>query len=384
MRDGPRGVKRDVAGLGGRDAVCLGPMDRRARGLPVVLLCAVLGALASLGCAAPGYLGQAAQGQLDLLCRARAIDRAIRDPDTPERVRALLREVPSIKEFGIGYGLTPTKSYETYVALDRPRVVYVTSASDPLAFRGRKWRFPIVGSVPYLGWFDRDDALRFADELAKEGLDVDVRGATAYSTLGWFSDPVLSSMLPRGPSALGGLVDVVLHESVHATVYVAGQSTFNESLAEYVSDGLTEAYLASHGLLPELVAFRTGRKEGARRRERMHETYKTLEALYASSLPREEKLAKKAAILEALRRELGFLRPLTNATLLESRTYGSEADAFEALFRRCGTWPRFWGALRGIEPGWFGGDQATKFGKVLARAGDAGCRAPAGDGTETR
>lgn len=330
-------------------------------------------ALSAIGCAAPGYLPQAAQGQLDLLCRARPIERAIRDPETPERVRALLREVPSIKAFAVGYGLTPTKSYETFVALDRSRVVWVTSASEPLAFRGRKWRFPIVGSVPYLGWFDRDDAVRFGEELAKEGLDVDVRGATAYSTLGWFSDPVLSTMLPSGPATLAGLVDVVLHESVHATLYVPGQSTFNESLAEFVSDDLTEVYLTSHGLVPELVAYRTGHAEGARRRERMHETYKTLEALYASKLPREEKLAKKAKILEALRRELGFSRPVNNATLLESRTYGSESDAFGALFRRCGGWERFWKAVRGIDPAWFGGDQAAKFSGVLERAGEKSC-----------
>lgn len=332
-----------------------------------------LAAIVTTGCAAPGYLPQAAQGQLDLLCRARPIERAIHDPETPERVRALLREVPSIKAFAVSWGLTPTKSYETYVALDRSRVVWVTSASDPLAFKGRKWRFPIVGSVPYLGWFDRTDALRFADELSKEGLDVDVRGATAYSTLGWFSDPVLSTMLPNGPSTLGGLVDVVLHESVHATLYVPGQSAFNESLAEFVSDDLTEVYLTSHGRLPELFTYQMDRTEGARRRERMHETYKALEALYASKAPREEKLAKKRAILDALRKELGWTRPVNNATLLESRTYGSESDAFGELFRRCGSWEKFWKAVRGIDPAWFGGDQASKFGKVLARAGDAAC-----------
>lgn len=336
------------------------------------LLCLTL--LFAIGCAAPGYLPQAVQGQIDLLCRARPIERAIHDPETPERVRELLREVPSIKEFALGYGLTPTKSYETYVALDRNRVVWVTSAAEPLAFRGRRWRFPIVGSVPYLGWFDRDDALRFGEELAKEGLDVDVRGATAYSTLGWFSDPVLSTMLPNGPSTLGALVDVVLHESVHATVYVPGQSTFNESLAEYVSDGLTEVYLSSHGRVPELVAYRSSRVEGARRRERMHETYKKLEALYASNLPRAEKLVKKAMILSALRKELGWVRPMNNATLMESRTYGSESDAFEALFQRCATWERFWKALRGIDASWFGGDQAAKFSGVLTRAGEASCK----------
>jgi predicted aminopeptidase len=334
---------------------------------------ALAAALFALGCAAPGYLFQAAQGQLDLACRARPIQRAIDDPSTPPRVRGLLAEVPSIKAFGIGYGLTPTKSYETYVPLDRPRVVYVTTASDPLAFRPRKWRFPIVGSVPYLGWFDPEEAKRFAAELAAEGLDSEVRGATAYSTLGWFSDPVLSSMLPDGPATLAGLVDVVLHESVHATVYVPGQSTFNESLAEYVSDGLTEEYLRAHGHIAQLIAYRTGRVDSDRRRRRMHETYKVLEALYASPSPREEKLARKAAILAALKDELGLRRTPNNATLLESRTYGSEADKFAALFARCGTWERFWKAMRAIEPRWFPGDQAPRFGDVLARAGERSC-----------
>jgi len=325
------------------------------------------------GCAAPGYLIQAAEGQLDLMCRARPIQRAIDDPDTPERVRVLLKEVPAIKKFGIGFGLTPTSSYETYVALNRSRVVWVTSASEPLAFRGRRWRFPIVGSVPYLGWFNGDDARRFADGLASEGLDVEVRGAGAYSTLGWFKDPVLSTMLPNGPSALTGLVDVVLHESVHATVYVPGQSTFNESLAEYVSDGLTEEYLRSRGLIAELIAYRQGRVSSDRRRKRMHEAYKELEALYASALPRAEKLEKKAAIIDALRAELGITRPLNNATLMESRTYGSEVDAFDALFKKCATWDRFWAAIRSIGTGSFSGDQAPRFGDVLVKVRETSC-----------
>lgn len=364
MLDGAIGVKA-AFGVSCLAMVALGRIPALAASL--------LLALFALGCGTPGYLFQAAQGQLDLACRARPIQRAIDDPATPPRVRKLLAEVPSIKQFGIGYGLTPTKSYETYVALDRPRVVYVTTASDPLAFRSRKWRFPIVGSVPYLGWFDLEEAQRYAAELAKEGLDVEVRGAAAYSTLGWFRDPVLSSMLPEGPTTLAGLVDVVLHESVHATVYVPGQSTFNESLAEFVSDGLTEEYLRAHGLIAELIAYRNGRVDSALRRRRMHETYKALEALYASSLPREEKLAKKAQILDALKTELGWRRSINNATLLESRTYGSESDRFAALFERCGTWERFWKAMREIEPGWFPADQSPKFGEVLARAGEKSC-----------
>ncbi|MBK8258663.1 MAG: aminopeptidase [Polyangiaceae bacterium] len=326
-----------------------------------------------LGCGAPGYLFQAAQGQLDLMCRARPIERAIDDENTPPRVRKLLSVVPSIKRFGTGYGLSPTSSYETYVALGRSRVVYVTTASDPLAFKPRKWRFPIVGTVPYLGWFDLEDARRYADDLAAEGLDVDVRGATAYSTLGWFRDPVLSSMLGDGPTTLPGLVDVVLHESVHATLYIPGQSTFNESLAEYVSDGLTEEYLREEGLIAELIAYRQSRVESAKRRRRMHDAYKELESLYASSKTKEEKLEEKKKILTALKEELGWKRTLNNATLLESRTYGSESPAFATLFERCGTWERFWKAMRELEPEWFAGDQSARFESVLVKAGEKSC-----------
>lgn len=335
----------------------------------------IAGAAFLAGCTGPAYLLQAGEGQLDLLCRARPIERAIQDPRTPPRVRELLGEVGAIKKFGTRFGLTPTSSYETYVALDRSRVVYVTSASDPLAFKGRKWRFPIVGTVPYLGWFDRDDARRFAEELKAEGLDVELRGAAAYSTLGWFSDPVLSTMLPDGPGARSGLVDVVLHESVHATVYVPGQSTFNESLAEFVSEGLTEEYLRSHGLLPELAAYRTSQVDSARRRKRMHDAYVELDALYKSARPREEKLATKATILKALKEELGLARIPNNATLLQSKTYGSESDHFEKLFDKCGSWERFWKAVRAIEGGAFGGDQATTFGPVLAAVGEKMCGA---------
>lgn len=329
--------------------------------------------LCQTGCFTSSYLLQAGEGQLDLMCRRTAITRAASDPKTPPDVRALLSEVPKVKAFALEHGLTPTGSYDTYVALDRPRVVWVTTASAPLAFEARTWRFPIVGSVPYLGWFDATDAEAYADELRAQGLDVDVRGATAYSTLGWFSDPILSSMLNRGPGGLAALVDVVLHESAHATRYIPGQSAFNESMAEAVADRLSGVYLRSHGLIAELWAYQQNQAAWEKRRTRMHEARRALEELYASSRSREEKLAEKARILEELRAELGIRRQINNATLLESRTYSSEAGAFAALWDRCGTWPRFWAAMRAIEPSWFPQEQATAFAGVLERATAVAC-----------
>src|SRR5690606_33885389 len=134
-------------------------------------------------------------------------------------------------------GLNRTRNYDHYADLQRPAAVWVVQAAPRLELTERAWSFPIVGTVPYLGFFDETEAQAFARELElAEDLDVDVRTAAAYSTLGWLRAPVLSTMIADGPEALGELVNIVLHESVHATVYVPGQSAFDESLASFVAD----------------------------------------------------------------------------------------------------------------------------------------------------
>ncbi len=191
--------------------------------------------LSATGCFETGYLLQAGEGQLDLLCNARPISHVLEDPDTPPDVLAELSEVPRIKAFGKRFGLVPTKSYESYVELDRPVAVWVVSAAPKLSFESKTWTFPIVGSVPYLGWFDKGRATEHAQSLKAEGWDVDLRGAAAYSTLGFFHDPVLSSMLGDAADGYGDFAGTILHESLHATVYVNGQTSFNEGLATWMA-----------------------------------------------------------------------------------------------------------------------------------------------------
>jgi predicted aminopeptidase len=286
------------------------------------------------GCSTARYLFQATEGQLALINHAKPIDEVIADPRTPPRTKHLLSEVAPVKRFAEAHGIKPTPNYVEYVKLDRPAAVWVVSACEPLEFKSREWHFPIVGSFPYLGWFDLKDARQYAQSLSDEGLDADVRGASAYSTLGWFRDAILSTMLPEGDEAMGELVDVVIHESVHASVYVSGQAYFNESLASFVAEKLTREYLAKRPA--ELKGYVDEIASSAGRRKRLHEAYEQLKALYASGKPRDEKLAEKKRVLDALKAELGFRRDINNATLIQFQTYHTGTPEFEALWKACG------------------------------------------------
>lgn len=290
------------------------------------------------GCTGAAYVAQAACGQLDLASRKRTIRDVVADPTTPPRVRDLLARVPSIKRFAVRHGLTPTDGYDDYADLERDAAVWVVTASEPLRFAAKTWTFPVVGNVPYLGWFDRRDAIAFARELAAEGWDVDVRGAEAYSTLGWFTDPVLSTMLEGGDDALGELANTVLHESVHATVYLPGQSALNESIASFVGDGLTLLYLAeaTGPSSPERRAYEEGELARERRTRLLRQAYARLATLYASNRPPAEKLAEKRLVLDDLRVRIGSRRPITNATLAQFKTYNSGRAELDALLRACG------------------------------------------------
>ena len=336
-------------------------------------------ALLLSGCLGAHYALQAGAGQFELWAQARPLDEVIESDRTPPRVRRLLGEVAGMKRFGEAHGLRPTSSYQRYVKLDRPSVVYAVSACPELSLQARVWRFPIVGSVPYLGWFDQRSASDLAAGLREEGLDVDVRGVPAYSTLGWFDDPVLSSMLGAGPDALGRLADTVLHESVHATVYVAGQAHFNEGLASFAGRRLAALWLEERlgKGAPELRAFAAPRA-GGEREGRLHRAALELDAVYRdAALSDEQKRARKQELLAALQTELKASRPLNNAVLAQHLTYsaGSGTEGFARVLERCGgDWRCFFERLGEVGPSDFEKPQQTALDPLLARLGGAGQR----------
>ncbi len=312
-------------------------------------------------CSSVSYLFQAGRGQMELFNKSRPIDEVLQDEMVSPRTRELLSHVSEIKKFGEQYGLKPTSNYQQYVDLKRPAVVWVVSACEELEFKAKAWSFPLVGSFPYLGWFELDRAKKYAEGLKSEGLDVDVRGAGAYSTLGWFNDPILSTMIPEGDRALGDLVDVVIHESVHASIYIKDQSYFNESLASFVAEGLTPIFLkqkkGNHSI--EEKSYSQDRKESEIRQKKFHEAYLELDRLYRNpSLSIEQKRSIKSQILTQLRDSIGSKREINNATLIQYKTYRGANSAFQVALQKCESdWHRFLAALSRIKRDFFTSSQ---------------------------
>jgi predicted aminopeptidase len=295
-------------------------------------------AIALSGCLYTRYVAQAAQGQFDLLGRSKPIDQVIRDPDTPLRVALLLAEIPSIKRYGRSYGLKIRKNYERYTAVGRPAAVWFTAAADPVAFKPRKWCFPIAGCFAGLGWFDEQEAIEFKQQMEADGYDAIVRPASAYSTGGWFPDPVLSTMLGGGDDALPELFNVIIHESVHATILVVDEPFFNESLASYIADTLTDAWIAERfgPGSPEDVAWTLGQALHLPRVARLLSAYKALKAVYESNRTRAQKLAEKAKIIDELVDDLKMRKRPNNSSLTEVRVYNGGAAPLILAHRACG------------------------------------------------
>jgi predicted aminopeptidase len=329
----------------------------------------VVAALAATSCFHVDYIVQAAEGQLDLACRAESLERAAEDPDVDPHTKALLAEVPLIKRFAEEQGMVATTSYERFVPLDRDAVVYVVTAAPPLSLEPKTWWFPVVGSVPYVGWFDRAVAVHHAEELARDGWDVDVRGASAYSTLGWFEDAVLSTMIEDSDAAAGELANTILHESLHATLYIPNQSELNESLASFVADKLTPLWLAKRfgPGSPELSAYLEQEEHSAEILERLERAYRDLKALYASKKPRAQKLAEKERYLREVEAELGLARPLNNARLAGYDSYHGGDEALSGLLHACGTIPRLVRAAKTIRPSDFTEEQQSDLAPIAKK-----------------
>lgn len=332
--------------------------------------------LALSGCIRAGYIIQAGMGQAELWGKARPLDEVLADPETSERTRVLLAEVPHILAFARLRGLSSKGNYTRYVELDRRQVVWFMATSQELAFEPLVWNFPIVGSFTYLGWFGLDEARRIGRLLEDEGWDVHIRPSRAYSTGGWFRDPILSTMLSDEDDAFRYLGNTLVHELTHANLLVKDQSTFNESVATFVGDVMAEQYLVARfgADSAEVQAYRQELVDDRTWGQRMAAAYRELKALYQSSASVARKRARKKAILDALEAELDLSYTPNNASLIGFATYNAGMDEFERLFQHCGrSWPRFFAALDTLESASFAEEQQEAIDPVIARLRDRRC-----------
>jgi len=191
------------------------------------------------------YLLRAAWSEAEILARRRPIVAVIADSSTPPSVRAKLGLVLAARHFAADtIGLRAKRSFTMYTKLDHDTLVLVLSAAYRDQLRPVTWWFPIVGSVPYKGFFDFQAAVRAADRYRQDGFDATVRPSPAFSTLGWFSDPVVSTTLESDSVQL---VNTVIHELTHNTFYASNHAVFNESFANFVGARGAEAFFRARG-----------------------------------------------------------------------------------------------------------------------------------------
>lgn len=189
---------------------------------------------------------QQAKGQLHIILNASPVEEYLKDPAFPDSLKAKLILISQVRQYAIdSLGLKDTKNYKTLYDQKGQEVMWVVMASEPFQLKAMEWTFPVIGSVPYKGFFDQEKALRLGAALEKEGWDVNIRNPGGWSTLGWFTDPILSKMLERSE---GDLANLIIHEMSHATIFVKDSIDFNENLATFIGDrGAEKFLLASYG-----------------------------------------------------------------------------------------------------------------------------------------
>lgn len=230
--------------------------------------------------------------------------------------------------------LSKTYNYTRYIDLCGKPLSYVIYACKKDSFDLLTWNFPIIGKLNYKGFFSKDDALNEKKKLEELGYDTAIYHVSAYSTLGYFRDPILSSMLELSKHELANLV---IHENVHATIYSKTSSDFNESLASFIADKGTLEFLKA--MYPEELE--TAIKEEHKRNKRgkiIAELFNVLNALYKSKIAKETKLIRKKEIINQYKTELGG-KEINNASIMASLTY-HEPDIYDPLLKTHG-WQKF-------------------------------------------
>lgn len=318
------------------------------RGLAIACMLAATSACSSLR-----YYAHVTHGQVALLAQRERVVDVVADPRRDEKLRQRLALAQAARAFASDrLGLPRNRSYTSYVELARPYVTWNVFATPEFSVDPITHCFPFAGCVAYRGYFERARAEREAARLAALGDDTSVEGAAAYSTLGWFSDPILSSMLRWSDDELDG---TIFHELAHQRLYVRDDTAFNESYASFVQEQGLREWRSARGLPP------AGESALARDAAFTHlllDLRERLRTLYASDQSKDRMRAAKQAEFAAFRQRYAHLRDtewggsprydrwvgasLNNASLVPFGLYERWVPAFERLFlETAGNWPAF-------------------------------------------
>lgn len=308
------------------------------------------------GCKNIAYYAQAVEGQIKLIAAARPISEVVNDTATSPYLKQHLEQAIAIREFASReLALPDNKSYRSYVDLGRPFVIWNVFAAPELSVEPKEWCMVFIGCVNYRGYYDKNDAERYAAELNQAGADTYIIGVTAYSTLGYFNDPVLNTFLRFGDREVARMI---FHELAHQLVFVKDDTAFNESFAVSVEDEGMYRWLTKTGASEQLKEFETQQKRKDQFLKLVADSRAKLSSIYASSSASEDKRRAKAETIAEMKRcytdlkeswggfsgyDYWFNKPINNAALASVSVYTQWVPAFHALLEQeGGSLPRFY------------------------------------------
>lgn len=282
---------------------------------------------------------------------AESVDHLLKDPNTEEKIRTFLKLAQEIRIYAAdSIGLISNRNYTRMVEVDRSYIAVFVSAAEKLSFSQYKWCFPILGCIPYKGYFEVDDAKKEAQKLSDAGYDVNISEVDAFSTLGFFSDPLYNYMADYKVYSLASLI---IHEQTHATLYLKNQTQFNEELATYIGNKGALAFIKSkYGENSDIFKSAVSAENDQNAyRTIMKELVNDLDLMYKGNESAEEKFSKKQYIIDKFRIDVksnydkifktsGYKSiismPVNNASLAVWMTYTFDLALYEELFRKNG------------------------------------------------
>ncbi|HSZ25680.1 MAG TPA: aminopeptidase [Cytophagaceae bacterium] len=292
-----------------------------------------------------------AYGQLTILWNTRSVEEVLKDSAVPDSVKQKIELINEIKKFAFdSLGIKKNENYTSFYDQKNKPILWVITACPPFEMKAFEWEFPLLGSFSYKGYFVHEKALAEEKKFIKEGFDTDVGEVSAWSTLGWLRDPILSSMLRRRP---GSLANLIIHELTHGTLYVKSNVDFNENLASFVGDYGARKFLSEKfgADSKEFSEYEKGFRFQKEYSERTLGWAKRLDSLYKkfdSTCSYEMKRKLKEAMIDRARQDLtSYLKEnnfyntryekdfakLNNAYFIDFITYRSQQNVFEEEFR---------------------------------------------------